>query len=62
MDKMSDIKAFMQWIEDEVNPERKRNGLPVIQYNEQIMCYEILEAFSTKMQREARLEGYGGGN
>lgn len=52
----------MQWIEDEVNPERKRNGLPVIQYNEQIMCYEILEAFSTKMQREARLEGYGGGN
>jgi hypothetical protein len=43
------MEAFMKWIEDEINPIRRRIGLCAIGYDEQVRCYEILQAFHAKM-------------
>jgi len=44
------MQAFMKWIEDEINPIRQHNGLCAIGYDDQVRCYEILQAFHAKMQ------------
>ena len=43
------MQAFMKWIEDEINAMRQRKGLCAIGYDEQVRCYEILQAFHEKM-------------
>jgi len=60
--RLEDIEAFMKWIENELNPERKHNGLCPIEKEEQVRCYEILERFQDKMRHEDMLEGRGGWN
>jgi hypothetical protein len=56
-----DMQAFMKWIEDGINPTRQRKGLCAIGYDEQVRCYEILQAFHARMQKTPFLAQITGG-
>lgn len=49
------MEEFMEWIKDVINPMRQQKGLCAIGYDEQVRCYEIIQAFSSNWTDRQRV-------